>query len=172
MLDEEPRMFFIRFWANDDFLKLATGIAPRCVSAAVPPGRSRHVGDPSSVLPVMKMRAIRLSFWAYLPLVAAIQLRISGSRPKRRRASSDRSTVSGYPTLPPIYMNLPCLECQAKKCLITLPFCRRGAENSIRPSNEHCSLEGSVKVSLPPDQQQQRTGMINDKVVIITAASS
>jgi hypothetical protein len=26
MLDEEPRMFFIHFWANDDAQKLAKGI--------------------------------------------------------------------------------------------------------------------------------------------------
>jgi Domain of Unknown Function (DUF1259) len=26
MLDEQPRMFFIHFWANDDALKLARGV--------------------------------------------------------------------------------------------------------------------------------------------------
>jgi Domain of Unknown Function (DUF1259) len=26
MLDEEPRLFFMHFWANDDARKLATGL--------------------------------------------------------------------------------------------------------------------------------------------------
>ena len=26
MLDEQPRLFFMHFWANDDALKLATGL--------------------------------------------------------------------------------------------------------------------------------------------------
>ena len=29
MLDEQPRMFFIHFWANDDALKLARDVRPR-----------------------------------------------------------------------------------------------------------------------------------------------
>ena len=27
MLDEQPRLFFMHFWANDDALKLARGLA-------------------------------------------------------------------------------------------------------------------------------------------------
>jgi hypothetical protein len=26
MLDEQPRLFFMHFWANDDAVKLATGL--------------------------------------------------------------------------------------------------------------------------------------------------
>jgi hypothetical protein len=35
MLDEEPRMFFIHFWANDDALKLATGVRAALDKTAV-----------------------------------------------------------------------------------------------------------------------------------------
>ena len=29
MLDEQPRLFFMHFWANDDAVKLAKACAPR-----------------------------------------------------------------------------------------------------------------------------------------------
>jgi hypothetical protein len=35
MLDEQPRMFFIHFWANDDALKLAQGIRTALDTTAV-----------------------------------------------------------------------------------------------------------------------------------------
>jgi hypothetical protein len=35
MLDEEPRMFFIHFWANDDAQKLAKGIRAALDKTAV-----------------------------------------------------------------------------------------------------------------------------------------
>ena len=35
MLDEEPRMFFIHFWANDDALKLAKGVRAALDKTAV-----------------------------------------------------------------------------------------------------------------------------------------
>src|SRR6266513_209091 len=44
MLDEEPRMFFIHFWANDDALKLAKGVRTALLAAAFAPPDS--AGDP------------------------------------------------------------------------------------------------------------------------------
>jgi hypothetical protein len=41
MLDEEPRMFFIHFWANDDALKLARGVRTALDKTTVR-GRQRH----------------------------------------------------------------------------------------------------------------------------------
>ena len=35
MLDEQPRMFFIHFWANDDALKLARGVRAALDKTAV-----------------------------------------------------------------------------------------------------------------------------------------
>jgi hypothetical protein len=35
MLDEQPRMFFIHFWANDDAVKLAHGIRAALDKTAV-----------------------------------------------------------------------------------------------------------------------------------------
>jgi hypothetical protein len=35
MLDEQPRMFFIHFWANDDALKLARGVRAALDNTAV-----------------------------------------------------------------------------------------------------------------------------------------
>jgi hypothetical protein len=35
MLDEEPRMFFIHFWANDDALKLVKGVRAALDKTAV-----------------------------------------------------------------------------------------------------------------------------------------
>jgi hypothetical protein len=37
MLDEQPRMFFIHFWANDDALKLARGVREALDKTAVKP---------------------------------------------------------------------------------------------------------------------------------------
>ena len=39
MLDEQPRMFFIHFWANDDALKLASGIRTALETTAVAKGQ-------------------------------------------------------------------------------------------------------------------------------------
>ena len=39
MLDEQPRMFFIHFWANDDALKLARGIRTALETTAVAKGQ-------------------------------------------------------------------------------------------------------------------------------------
>ena len=35
MLDEQPRMFFIHFWANDDALKLAQGVRTALETTAI-----------------------------------------------------------------------------------------------------------------------------------------
>jgi hypothetical protein len=35
MLDDQPRMFFIHFWANDDALKLAKGVRAALDKTAV-----------------------------------------------------------------------------------------------------------------------------------------
>jgi hypothetical protein len=35
MLDEQPRLFFVHFWANDDALKLAKGLQPALGKIAV-----------------------------------------------------------------------------------------------------------------------------------------
>ena len=35
MLDEEPRMFFVHFWANDDAVKLAKGVRAALDKTAV-----------------------------------------------------------------------------------------------------------------------------------------
>ena len=37
MLDEQPRMFFVHFWANDDALKLAKGLRAALDKSAVGP---------------------------------------------------------------------------------------------------------------------------------------
>jgi Domain of Unknown Function (DUF1259) len=35
MLDEQPRLFFVHFWANDDAIKLATGLRSALEKMAV-----------------------------------------------------------------------------------------------------------------------------------------
>jgi hypothetical protein len=35
MLDEQPRMFFIHFWANDDAQKLARGVRAALETTAI-----------------------------------------------------------------------------------------------------------------------------------------
>jgi hypothetical protein len=35
MLDEQPRLFFVRFWANDDAIKLAKGLQAALEKIAV-----------------------------------------------------------------------------------------------------------------------------------------
>ncbi len=45
MLSEQPRMFFLHFWANDDALKLATGLRAaldKSTSRRTPRARSRR----------------------------------------------------------------------------------------------------------------------------------
>jgi len=37
MLNDEPRMFFMHFWANDDAQKLATGLVAALSHVAVTP---------------------------------------------------------------------------------------------------------------------------------------
>ena len=39
MLDEQPRMFFIHFWANDDALKLASGVRTALETTAITKGQ-------------------------------------------------------------------------------------------------------------------------------------
>ena len=39
MLDEQPRMFFIHFWANDDALKLASGVRTALETTAIAKGQ-------------------------------------------------------------------------------------------------------------------------------------
>jgi hypothetical protein len=38
MLDEQPRLFFVNFWANDDAIKLATGLQAALQKVAVAKG--------------------------------------------------------------------------------------------------------------------------------------
>ena len=38
MLDEQPRLFFVHFWADDDALKLAKGLQPALDKVAVSRG--------------------------------------------------------------------------------------------------------------------------------------
>jgi hypothetical protein len=35
MLDDQPRMFFVHFWAHDDLLKLLTGLKAALAEVAV-----------------------------------------------------------------------------------------------------------------------------------------
>jgi hypothetical protein len=38
MLDEQPRLFFVHFWANDNAIKLATGLEAALQKVAVARG--------------------------------------------------------------------------------------------------------------------------------------
>jgi hypothetical protein len=42
MLDEQPRLFFMHFWANDDALKLAKGIRAALDETRKAAGASAH----------------------------------------------------------------------------------------------------------------------------------
>ena len=64
MLDEQPRLFFLHFWANDDAEKLARGLRAAIDKTAsavrTRPGKTRKTGGRMKVAIVIPARAVRM----------------------------------------------------------------------------------------------------------------